>query len=64
MVGAAALRLEVTESSYSDNPQTVMETVKKLQDYGFTIMMDDFGSGYSSLNTLKDLPVDYFKKLI
>ena len=55
------LRLEVTESSYSDNPQTVMETVKKLQDYGFTIMMDDFGSGYSSLNTLKDLPVDILK---
>ncbi len=55
------LRLEVTESSYSDNPQTVMEAVKKLQDYGFTIMMDDFGSGYSSLNTLKDLPVDILK---
>ncbi len=55
------LRLEVTESSYSDNPQTVMETVKRLQDYGFTIMMDDFGSGYSSLNTLKDLPVDILK---
>lgn len=55
------LRLEVTESSYSDNPQCVMETVKKLQENGFTIMMDDFGSGYSSLNTLKDLPVDILK---
>ena len=55
------LRLEVTESSYSDNPQSVMETVKKLQSNGFTIMMDDFGSGYSSLNTLKDLPVDILK---
>lgn len=55
------LRLEVTESAYSDNPQYVMETIKKLQTYGFTIMMDDFGSGYSSLNTLKDLPVDILK---
>lgn len=55
------LRLEVTESSYSDNPQCVMEIVKKLQGSGFTIMMDDFGSGYSSLNTLKDLPVDILK---
>lgn len=55
------LRLEVTESSYSDNPQYVLEIVKKLQTCGFTIMMDDFGSGYSSLNTLKDLPVDILK---
>lgn len=55
------LRLEVTESSYSDNPQKVMDTVKRLQENGFTIMMDDFGSGYSSLNTLKDLPVDILK---
>ncbi len=55
------LRLEVTESSYSDDPQHVLEIVKRLQDNGFTIMMDDFGSGYSSLNTLKDLPVDILK---
>ncbi len=55
------LRLEVTESSYSDDPQHVLEIVKRLQDHGFTIMMDDFGSGYSSLNTLKDLPVDILK---
>ena len=55
------LRLEVTESAYSDNPQCVMEIVKQLQENGFTIMMDDFGSGYSSLNTLKDLPVDILK---
>ena len=55
------LRLEVTESSYSDDPQHVLEIVKRLQNHGFTIMMDDFGSGYSSLNTLKDLPVDILK---
>lgn len=55
------LRLEVTESAYSDDPNRVREIVKKLQDYGFIIMMDDFGSGYSSFNTLKDLPVDILK---
>lgn len=55
------LRLEVTESAYSDDPDRVREIVQKLQDYGFTIMMDDFGSGYSSFNTLKDLPVDILK---
>lgn len=54
-------RIEVTESAYSENPQKVIETVKKLKEKGFTIMMDDFGSGYSSLNTLKDLPVDILK---
>lgn len=55
------LRLEVTESAYSDNPQYVMNSVRRLQNAGFVIMMDDFGSGYSSLNTLKDLPVDILK---
>lgn len=55
------LRLEVTESAYADDPQKVREIVEELQDYGFTILMDDFGSGYSSFNTLKDLPVDILK---
>ena len=38
-----------------------MKTVKRLHDLGFKIMMDDFGSGYSSLNVLKDMDVDYLK---
>ena len=35
--------------------------MRQLQEYGFTILMDDFGSGYSSLNVLKDISVDVLK---
>ena len=39
----------------------MIKIVMALQKKGFVVMMDDFGSGYSSLNTLKDIPVDYLK---
>lgn len=55
------LQLEVTESAYMTNPDLMKETVSKLQKSGFTILMDDFGSGYSSLNTLKEIHVDILK---
>lgn len=55
------LKLEITESAYIDEPQHVIDAIKKLREYGFTIQMDDFGSGYSSLNTLKNMPVDILK---
>jgi len=55
------LELELTESAYVENPQQIIEITKKLQEKGFVILMDDFGSGYSSLNMLKDLPVDVLK---
>lgn len=55
------LKLEITESAYNDNPTQLLRTMKILQDSGFIILMDDFGSGYSSLNTLKDIPVDTLK---
>jgi EAL domain-containing protein (putative c-di-GMP-specific phosphodiesterase class I) len=55
------LNLELTESAYMDNPEAMSKTVEALQEAGFTIMMDDFGSGYSSLNTLKDIRVDVLK---
>lgn len=55
------LRLEITESAYMDNGDLLVSTVKDLKSMGFVVMMDDFGSGYSSLNTLKDLPVDILK---
>lgn len=54
-------RIEITESAYSDNPDQFLSTISDLQKFGFTILMDDFGSGYSSLNTLKDIPVDILK---
>lgn len=60
-ISPSLLNLELTESAYMDNPNMIKETVAKLQEKGFLIMMDDFGSGYSSLNTLKEIPVDTLK---
>lgn len=55
------LHLELTESAYMENPEMMASTVLALQQSGFSVLMDDFGSGYSSLNTLKDIPVDVLK---
>lgn len=55
------MRLEITESAYTDKPQQLLAAMKELQNYGFQVLMDDFGSGYSSLNMLKDVPVDILK---
>ena len=55
------LNLEVTESAYMSNPELMKATIGRLQKAGFIIMMDDFGSGYSSLNTLKDINIDVLK---
>lgn len=55
------LHLEITESSYMEDPKQLAEAVALLQQAGFVIEMDDFGSGYSSLNALKDVPVDVLK---
>lgn len=60
-IPAHLLNLEITESSYMDNPEIMLETMHRLQSKGFVVMMDDFGSGYSSLNVLKDMPVDVLK---
>lgn len=55
------LNLEQTESAYMDNPELIRQTIAELQKAGFTIMMDDFGSGFSLLNTLKDIFIDVLK---
>lgn len=55
------LHLEVTESSYTDNPQQIIDVVNELRTMGFKIEMDDFGSGYSSLNMLSELSIDILK---
>lgn len=55
------LQLELTESAYTTNPQGIRDAMKILQEQGFSILMDDFGSGYSSLNVLKDIAVDILK---
>lgn len=54
------LELEITESIFS-NVTLIKETVKKLREKGFKILMDDFGSGYSGLNVLKDVEFDSLK---
>lgn len=58
---SSMLKLEVTESAYIDNPRQLLETMGELQKNGFKILTDDFGSGYSSLNMLKDVPADVLK---
>jgi diguanylate cyclase (GGDEF)-like protein len=55
------LELEITESTYTENPPQLIEVIRELQGYDFKISMDDFGSGYSSLSMLKDIPVDILK---
>lgn len=55
------LHLEITESAYTENPEQIIETVDRLRGLGFIIEMDDFGSGYSSLNMLNQMSLDILK---
>ena len=52
------LELEVTETAYASDSRTIHSHIRQLRRMGFKILMDDFGSGYSSLNMLKEAPVD------
>ena len=55
------LLLEITESAYSENGNSLIEVVESLREKGFKIEMDDFGSGYSSLNMITTIPIDVLK---
>lgn len=55
------IEIEITESAYAENDTLVRKTVNALRASGFHILMDDFGSAYSSLNMLKDISVDTLK---
>ena len=55
------IKLEITESSFAENARRMLEVISSLQERGFEIEMDDFGSGYSSLNMLSEMPVDVLK---
>lgn len=55
------LRVEITETAYAKDPALLIGTTVKLRELGFTVEMDDFGSGYSSLHMLKEVPVDRIK---
>jgi diguanylate cyclase (GGDEF)-like protein len=54
------LKIEITESAYVDNDR-ITDAVQRLREKGFLVLMDDFGSGYSSLNMLRNLNVDIIK---
>ncbi len=55
------IEIELTESAFFDDKNALVHTINRLKEYGFTVSMDDFGSGYSSLNSLKDMPLDVLK---
>ncbi|MBO4389938.1 MAG: EAL domain-containing protein [Lachnospiraceae bacterium] len=56
-----SLRLEITESVMVNDSKRKLDTIEQLRNAGFILEIDDFGSGYSSLNLLKDMPVDILK---
>lgn len=55
------LEIELTETLVFENLQALIQIIKQIHEIGFTCSLDDFGSGYSSLNILKDVPVDVIK---
>lgn len=57
----ADLKLEVTESAYTENADRLIQVIGQLRGRGYEIEMDDFGSGYSSLNMISSMPIDVLK---
>ena len=57
----SALKLEVTESAYTENADRVIRIIEGLRKKGFEIELDDFGTGYSSLGMLSSMPIDVLK---
>ena len=55
------LRIEITETVMMSDMENRIRILNELKEEGFLIEMDDFGSGYSSLNMLKDMPIDLIK---
>lgn len=55
------LEFELTESVFLENQQAALDIMAKMREMGFMVSIDDFGSGFSSLNMLKSLPVDILK---
>ena len=55
------INIEITESSVAENKEMMLNEVKKFRSNGYQVWMDDFGSAYSSLNTLKDFEFDEIK---
>ena len=60
-IDPSRLRVEITESAMMEDIENRVKVLNDLQNNGFMVEMDDFGSGYSSLNMLKDMPVEVIK---
>ena len=58
---AHLLKAEITESAYAENAEFIQQTVKQLRAAGITVLMDDFGRGFSSLNMLRTVNMDVIK---
>ena len=55
------LEIEITENAFTSNPIYLISLIESLHGYGFLVSVDDFGSGYSSLNVLAQIPADVIK---
>lgn len=60
-IDPSLIELELTEGIFISDEENAMEVIDKLKSYGFRVSIDDFGSGYSSLSLLKNMPVDVLK---
>ncbi len=60
-IPCSLIEFELTESIYLENTERALELIKGLHNMGIKVSMDDFGSGYSSLNLLSKLPIDIIK---
>lgn len=60
-ISSKYIEIEFTETSYIDNSSKVYNIITKLKEAGIMVSMDDFGTGFSSLNMLKEMPIDILK---
>ena len=60
-IDPSLVKIEITESAFGEEASLIEEDIKRLREMGFLVLMDDFGSGYSSLNRLSSLNVDAIK---
>lgn len=60
-IDSSLLHLEITESAFTDDPELIAQSIRKLHRAGFMLELDDFGSGYSSLTMLNNMDIDILK---
>lgn len=60
-IGVDMLRLKITETAFAEQSREIIEKVAQPTEFGHAVEIDYFGSGYSSLNTLKDVPTSVLK---